>query len=492
MPNRAEILKQKFQDSLALPFEQVLPEAVLQQILEQEGVAYRQTVYTPIVTLWAWMSQVLDPDKSLSNAVSRVIAWLSAAVTRNPDKMDKPSTGIFRCVSRALNTRLVESMSEFFVGGAEVPSSDTGAYSKARKRLPLPVLQKLLSQTGQALQAQVSLEDRWCGRRVKAYDGTTVTMSDTVANQKSYPQHSNQQPGCGFGLAKLVVWFCVTTGAVLEVSMAAFKTSEWEMARQLYARLQADDVVVADSAYGTYVDLVLVQAEEADAVFRKHHARHCDFRRGKKLGIGDHIVTWQRPQQCPQSMSLAEFEAIPANVQVREVHLLVQQPGFRPKQIILVTTLLDPKRYPKAKLAELYHLRWLATEVNFKHLKTTLNMEMILAKTPEMVCKDIWIHLLAYNLLRTLMWESAHLAQVSPLRISLQGTRQHFNQFRPTLAAATAKERSRLYWVLLEVICDSLVPLRPHRAEPRVTKRRPKSFPRMQQPRSILKAKLVA
>ena len=230
MPNRAEILKQKFQDSLALPFEQVLPEAVFQQILAQEGVAYRQTVYTPIVTLWAWISQVLDPDKSLSNAVSRVIAWLSAA-------------------------------------GAEVPSSDTGAYSKARKRLPLPVVQKLLSQTAQALQAQVSLEERWCGRRVKAYDGTTVTMSDTVANQKSYPQHSNQQPGCGFGLAKLVVWFCVTTGAVLEVAMAAFKTSEWEMARQLYARLQADDVVVADSAYGTYVDLVLVQAEEADAVF---------------------------------------------------------------------------------------------------------------------------------------------------------------------------------------------------------------------------------
>ena len=100
----------------------------------------------------------------------------------------------------------------------------------------------------------------------------------------------------------------------------------------------------------------------------KHHARHCDFRRGKKLGIGDHIVTWQRPQQCPQSMSLTEFAAIPATVQVREVHLLVQRPGFRPKQIILVTTLLDPKRYPKAKLAELYHLRWLATEVNFKHL----------------------------------------------------------------------------------------------------------------------------
>ncbi len=158
----------------------------------------------------------------------------------------------------------------------------------------------------------------------------------------------------------------------------------------------------------------------------------------------------------------------------------------------MVTTLLDSKHYPKPKLAELYQLRWQATEVNFKHLKTTLKMEMIFAKTPEMVQKEIWVHLLAYNLLRTLMWQSAQQAEVSPLRISLQGQGQQFNQFRPDLAQATTKNRYRLYTTLLEVISNQLVPLRPNRAEPRVTKRRPKSFPRMQQPRSVLKAKLVA
>ena len=187
------------------------------------------------------MSQVLDSDKSLSNAVSRVIAWLSSA-------------------------------------GEVIPSADTGAYSKARKRLPLSMFNPLLKRTVVALQAEVKPEQRWCGRRVKAYDGTTVLMSDTPANQKLYPQHSNQKVGCGFPLAKLVVWFCMTTGAVLEVSMAAFTTSEWELARQLYAKLQPDDVVVADSAYGTYVDLALVGSMNADAVFCKHHARHCDFR----------------------------------------------------------------------------------------------------------------------------------------------------------------------------------------------------------------------
>ncbi len=131
-------------------------------------------------------------------------------------------------------------------------------------------------------------------------------MSDTLANQEAYPQHSNQKAGCGFPLAKLVVWFCGTTGAVLEVAIAAFNTSEWELSRRLYAKLQPEDVVVADSAYGTYVDLALVRSANADAVFRKHHARQCDFRTGKKLGIGDHLVQWQRPERCPQSMTPAE------------------------------------------------------------------------------------------------------------------------------------------------------------------------------------------
>ncbi len=165
MPNRADILKQKFQDSLALPFEQVLSEALIEKVLAEQGVTYRRTLYTPMVTLWAWMSQILDVDKSLSNAVTRVIAWLAAAKQ-------------------------------------EIPSADTGAYSKARQRLRLAVLKPLLKRTANALQAQVKPEQRWCGRLVKADDGTTVLMSDTPANQKTYPQHSNQKAGCGFGLAK--------------------------------------------------------------------------------------------------------------------------------------------------------------------------------------------------------------------------------------------------------------------------------------------------
>ena len=273
--------------------------------------------------------------------------------------------------------------------------------------------------------------------------------------------------------------------------MASLDVSEWRLSRQLYAQLSPEDIVVADSAYGTYTDLAWVKLTGADAVFRKHYQRHCDFRRGKKLGIGDHIVRWQRPAQCPKALLPQEFEALPEFIEVREVHILVQVRGFRPNEIIVVTTLLDPKRYPKAKLAELYQLRWQAAEVNLRHLKTTLNMEMIAAKTPQMVLKSIWVHLIAYNLLRTLMWKAAQQAGVSALRLSLKGTRQQLNQFRPEFARTIALELQRLYKHLLAIVGKLLVPLRPKRSEPRVVKRRPKPFPRMQQPRSVLKAKLA-
>ena len=456
MPNRAEVLKEKYQNSIGLPFAKVLPEAEIQSVLNEQGIQYRQVLYTPIVVLWSWLSQVIDADGSLSHAVKRVTTWMRVA-------------------------------------GLRVPSADTGAYSKARKRLPESIFPPLLRRVVQGLQRQVTPEQRWCGRPVKAFDATSVLMSDTEANQAEYPQHSNQKSGCGFPMLKLHVWFCVTTGAVLEVAMAPFRVSEWRLARQLYQTLCPEDVVVADSAYGTYVDLAGVTAMGADAVFRKHHQRRCDFRRGKKLGIGDHIVCWHRPKQCPKALSAEEFEALPASLEVREVYLSIQVPGFHPTNFVVVTTLMDPNRYCRARLAELYQLRWQAAEVNLRHLKTTLTMEMIAAKTPTMVSKSIWVHLLAYNLLRTLMWEAGTgNAEVGALRLSLQGTRQQFNHFRPELLHLSASEQPQGYQALLNAVRELIIPFRPNRSEPRVVKRRPKPFPRMQEPRSVLKAKLAA
>jgi hypothetical protein len=330
---------QQFMQSLGLPWQELLPESRLEAILKEENVSYRNSVYTPIVTLWAMVSQVFDPDKSLNNAVKRIISWLAAA-------------------------------------GAECPSSDTGAYSKARQRFPESVLQRLVPEVSESLEQQVPLAQQWCGRRVRVCDGTTVLMSDSVANQAEYPQHRNQKPGCGFPIAKLVVIFSLLTGAVVAACIAPLNWSEIVMSRLLYSDLDPEDVLLADQAYGSYVDLAWVQQQGADAVFRKHHARQTDFRRGKKLGIGDHQVMWHKPKQCPKHMNQSEFAALPSTLMVREVCLRLPRRGFRTQKIIVVTTLLDPKRYSARRLSQLYGLRWLSAEVNLRHLKTTLKMEM--------------------------------------------------------------------------------------------------------------------
>lgn len=455
MANRAEILKEKFLNSVGLPFQDVLSAAEIERVLESEQLKYRNSVFSPVVTVWAFLSQVLDPDKSLRQAVSRVIAWLNAA-------------------------------------GEALPSSDTGAYSKARSRLTERIVEKLFQKTVQGLEAPVPESALWCGRKVRVCDGTSILMSDTPDNQQAYPQHSNQAPGCGFPIAKLVVMFSLSTGAVVDALISAFNTSELVMARQLYDQLTPGEVMLADSAFGNYGDMVLIHRAGADGVFRKHHARSTDFRRGKKLGIGDHIVTWHKPQRCPKAIPLEVWSQLPESLQVREVHLLITQAGFRPKEIILVTTLLDVKVYTKSKLAQLYQQRWQAAEVNLRHLKTTLCLEMVSAKTPAMVRKEIWMHLMAYNLLRKLMWQAAQSAQVAPLSLSVQGTRQHFQQLVPLLAHALTQQRQRLFEQLLAVLTTEQVPSRPNRVEPRVKKRRPKAYPWMQQPRSVLQAKLAA
>jgi len=261
------------------------------------------------------------------------------------------------------------------------------------------------------------------------------------------------------------------------------------MSRLLYANLLPNDVILADRAYGNYVDLVLVKQQGANAVFRKNHLRKTDFRRGKKLGIGDHQVVWDKPQQCPKHMSHEEFEALPSNFIVREVCLRIQRRGFRDERIIVVTTLMDAKQYNVQQLTRLYGLRWLAAEVNLRYLKTTLKMEMLTAKTPAMVRKDIWTHLLAYTLLRTIMWQAASSSEYTTFQLSFQSTRQQFNQFLTLLATTVKRHLRQWHQLLLSQVATNLLTLRPDRSEPRVLKCRPKPYPRMQEPRSILKSK---
>ena len=278
----------------------------------------------------------------------------------------------------------------------------------------------------------------------------------------------------------------------MSAAMGAWKTSETELSRSLYQRLVPGDVAMADQLHGSYVDLALIQQQGADGMIRKHHARKTDFRTGKKNGIDDHQVQWVKPRQRPKHMSQEAFDSLPETMIVREVSLRLTRQGWRDQCIIVVTTLLDAECYDAQQLTQLYGCRWRAAEVNLRHVKTTLNMERLAAKTPSMVRKAFWAHLLAYNLLRTIMEQAALKADYQRARLSLQQTRQGFRAILSELGAGEQHQRQRLYDDLLHESATHLLPDRPNRQEPRVVKQRPKPFPRMKKPRSVLKAELAA
>ena len=215
------------------------------------------------------------------------------------------------------------------------------------------------------------------------------------------------------------------------------------------------------------------------------------MKKGKRIGSSDQLITWHKPKTRPQGVSREEFSALPKTLTVREVHYYICIPGFRTKQVTLITTLLDVEVYSWQKLLKIYEFRW-QVELDLKHIKTTLGMDVLRGKTPDMVRKEIYVHLLGYNLLRTVMWSAGTTHKVHPLRLSLQGTRQHLDNFREQLASAGKKKRQRLYRILLELIVHKPVPYRGGRCEPRVRKRRAKSYPAMQQPRELLRRQLKA
>lgn len=402
--------------------------------------------------MWAFLSQVLDTDKSCHNAVSKIIAYLTGE-------------------------------------GVEIPSTDTSAYCQARSRLPEKLLEKLFSQAAQNLEEKVTTEHLWCGRNVKLIDGSTVSMPDTIENQKAYPQPKNQKAGCGFPIAKIGVIFSLATGAAAALVIDVLNTHDIKLARQLYQFLNPLDILLGDRAFCAYADLFAIQKLECDVVFRKHQSRKTSMKKGKIVGECDKIVTWYKPKKRLQGLSKDEFDILPQTITVREIYYCIVIPGFRTQKVSLITTLLDKATYSTLDIVKLYSKRW-DVELDLRHLKTTLGMDVLRCKTPSMVRKEIYVYLLAYNLLRSLMWSAGTTYGTSPLRLSLQATRHHLNNFIPQLLAVCTKKIYRIYQTFLKVIAHKAVPSRPGRSEARVRKRRPKAYPLMTKPRHELRTKL--
>lgn len=268
-------------------------------------------------------------------------------------------------------------------------------------------------------------------------------------------------------------------------------THDLKLARKLYKLLNPLDVLLGDRAFCAYADLILIKKLGCDAVFRKHQSRKTPMRSGKIVGECDKLVIWYKPKKCPKGLSESEFAAIPSTLTLREISDYILIPGCRTGQVSLVTTLLVPKTYPTLELLKLYGQRW-HVELDLKHLKTTLGMDILRGKSPALVRKEIYVFLLADNLLRSLMWSAGTTYGVLPLRLSLQGTRHHLDNFIPQLLAASVIKRHEIYRTLLKIVVHKILPARPGRCEPRVRKRRPKAYPLIKQSRNQLRRQLHA
>jgi hypothetical protein len=370
-------------------------------------------------------------------------------------------------------------------GDTELPSADPTAYCQARQRLPGEVFADLLSQIGSRMKALPRAEQTWLGRRVWVTDGSTASMSDTPELQKAFPQPAGQQPGCGFPVAKFVVLFCWATGAIVDIVISSLASHELPLYRRLWQHFQPGDMVLNDRAYCTYVDFARLRERDVYCISRLHQKRKIDRHAARRLGHDDWLVTWQRPEQWIPSCGINQqkFEQLSETLDVRIVRITHVPRGFRSRPIWVATTLLDPIETPADEIRALYRDRWTA-ELNLRSLKTALGMDVLRGKSVDVVSKEITMHLVAYNLIRLLMWQAATQHGRDLHRLSFTGTLHRWRTMMPILTQhRTLADTLRLIGLTLCWIANDLVPNRPDRLEPRRRKRRPKQYNVLQHPR---------
>jgi hypothetical protein len=309
-------------------------------------------------------------------------------------------------------------------------------------------------------------------------------MPDTAANQERWPQSSWQKPGLGFPLMKLVGLFSLGSGALLEHTTGDLHVHESQLFRQLWENLEKGDVILADRGFCSYAAIASLALRGIDSVMRLHQMRKADFRSGKALGKSERLVTWTKPAQRTSVWSALEFAALPDQLVLRMLSLEVAAPGFRTRRVILITTLLDQELYPAEEVRALYGQRW-TVELHFHQLKTILHLDVLRCQSPELITKELQLHLIVYNLIRALMQKAAHRHDVSLARISFKGTLDTLRQWSEVIHASSGQPRKQSLLIadMLRLIALDTLPHRPGRSEPRAKKRRPKNFHLLTRPR---------
>ena len=421
----------------AYNFFNLLTSPELLSIVEEQLPGHRERLYPPTTTLSLFLTQCMNSDSSCQNTV-------------NSHTVERIFNGLSPC------------------------STITGGYCKARQRLPLDMVINLTKQTGVQVNKKLPESWKWKNRKVKLIDGTTITMPDTPKNQQAYPQQRAQKPGIGFPIARMVAVMCLASGVVLDAAMSSIQgkgTGEHALLRQLLDNFEPGDIVLADRYYCSYFLIAQLLERGIDVVFQQHAARKTDFRKGLKRGARDHVVTWEKPKMIPNWMTREQYNLFPDTLTLREA---------KTNKKVIVTSLLCDKKTSKKDLNSLYYQRW-HVELDLRNIKTTLGMEVLSCKTPEMNLKEMWTYFLAYNLIRLIMAETAIQTNIKPREISFK----HSLQLWLLWCRQTQKhdDTSKLFML----IGQNKVGNRSGRSEPRVVKRRPKPFTFLMIPRDQLK-----
>jgi len=452
--NRFSAVAAPFLEDSGLPFAEVLSaEAIEAAFAERDALFGQEDIFSTPIVLWAFLAQSLRDGKGA--ACAQAVADIATYMHQT---------------------------------GGCVPSGDTGDYCRARAKLDLSALQCLLRQMVRKLEADAPDSWLWHGLHAKLVDGFTFTMPDTQDNQDVFPQPSSQAPGVGFPIARACVVLSLATAAICDLAIGPYEgkeTGETALLREILDCLNEGDVVVFDRYYCSFMMLAMLQMRGVHVCARLHHLRRSDFRRGPKLGPCDHLITWTRPQR-PTWMSEEMYRQIPRTLTLRELEFDVSEPGRRTETITVVTTLIDPVAFPKEDIAELYGYRWNA-ELDIRDIKQTLDLDHLRCKTPEMVRRELWVTLLAYNLIRKLIATAAAVHDKQPRQLGFTFACQTVLSSWMLIATGACRDEAGLWRSALERIAANEVANRPGRIEPRVIKRRRNGYPLMTRPRDELR-----
>lgn len=463
-PSRDSRSFQKIVDAFlggkGLPFADVLSAERIERVFQKQGCLFGlHGVYSSAIMVWSFLSQVLRDGKEAScqAAVARVVSYCQ-------------------------------------MQGLQAPTDDTGDYCRARAKLSPDALRDLSCEVADEMEQQAEPKWLWKGRlHAKLVDGFTCTMPDTPKNQAKYPQMKAQKPGVGLPIARAAAILSLATACVMDLAIAPYQgkeTGESALLRSMLGSLSRGDIAVMDRYYCSFMMIAILLGQGTQTCARKHHLRHSDFRRGRRLGKYDHLIVWARPQR-PTWMDEETYRQIPETLLLREIRFNIVKPGRRTKSIDVITTLIDADEYTRQDIAELYGFRW-NSELDIRSIKSNLNLGHVRCKSPAMVLREVRTTMLAYNLIRTTAAGAALLHDKQPRQISFTSTCQYvlasWMQLSTGRVSSISLERYLL--TMLEQIACCEVANRPGRLEPRVLKRRRHGYKLMMEPRNQLRREL--